>query len=86
MGRGFFQLQAGGFPLPVSGLDLLERRLVCLETWALDSPGASTVRLQENHPRWPVLAWPRAEPGTVGRGDPTGSISLEILTLLTVIF
>lgn len=46
MGRGFFQLQAGGFPLPVSGLDLLERRLVCLETWALDSPGPAQAPAQ----------------------------------------
>lgn len=83
MGRDFFQLQAGGFSLPVSGLNLLKRRLVFLEAWALDSTGASQVCLQGNNPKWPVLTWPGAKPGTVGTGDPTGIISPEVLTLLT---
>lgn len=48
-GSGFFQLQEGRLPLPVSGLDLLKCRHVFPETWALNSPGPAQASL--------VLSW-----------------------------
>lgn len=86
MGRDFFQLQAGGFSLPVSGLNLLKRRLVFLEAWALDSPGPAQGPAKcvsrETTQGGQFSLGQEPNPALWGR-DPTGIISPEVLTLLT---